>query len=169
VDRLCRLSRKAEEEFEWVDVNAVLQDALEVAEFHRNDAVRVELRLEEGLPPLMGSRECLAQAILNLLLNAKQALAGSQGRCIVASTHREGGSVEIRVVDDGPGIPREIRERIFDPFFTTKDPGEGTGLGLAIAFDIARDHGGMIEVVSSTGAGASFTVRIPLEPKLAPE
>jgi signal transduction histidine kinase len=168
VQRMCRLSRKAEEELERVDLNAVLREALKLAEFHHNDAVRVELRLEDGLPPLMGSRECLVQAILNLLLNAKQALAGSQGTCIVASTCREGDSVEIRVVDDGPGIPREIRERIFDPFFTTKRPGEGTGLGLSIAFDIVREHGGVLEVVSRPGTGASFTVRLPLESKSFP-
>jgi PAS domain S-box-containing protein len=168
VDRMCRLSEKAGQELEWVDLNAVLREALEIAEFHHNDAVRVELRLEEGLPPLRGSRECLGQAILNLLLNAKQALGDSQGTCIVASTCREGDSAVIRVVDDGPGMPREIQERIFDPFFTTKRPGEGTGLGLSIAFDIVREHGGVLEVVSRPGSGASFTIRLPLEPKSIP-
>jgi signal transduction histidine kinase len=69
----------------------------------------------------------------------------------------------IEVTDNGPGIPRELQERIFDPFFTTKDPDRGTGLGLAIAFDIARDHGGLLDVRSRPGEGATFALRLPAQ------
>ena len=70
-------------------------------------------------------------------------------------------AAEIRVSDDGPGVPRAIRDRIFDPFFTTKAPGEGSGLGLAITYDIVREHRGVLELHSEEGGGAEFTIRLP--------
>jgi signal transduction histidine kinase len=99
---------------------------------------------------------------LNLILNAKQALAERPDGAIRLETAREGAGVVLRVRDNGPGVPAALRERIFDPFFTTREPGEGTGLGLAIAFDILREHEGTLELDSQPGAGACFTVRLPL-------
>ncbi len=103
------------------------------------------------------------QALLNLLINARQALEGRPGS-IHVSTARVGGRVEIRVRDDGPGVPDEIQERIFDPFFTTKDPDRGTGLGLAIAYDILRDHSGVLELRVVSGPGACFVASLPVQP-----
>jgi C4-dicarboxylate-specific signal transduction histidine kinase len=99
---------------------------------------------------------------LNLILNAKQALAERPDGAIRLETAREGDTVVLRVRDNGPGVPAALRERIFDPFFTTREPGEGTGLGLAIAFDILREHEGSLELDSPPGAGACFTLRLPL-------
>ena len=79
----------------------------------------------------------------------------------------DGDQALIEVSDNGPGISSELQERIFDPFFTTKDPDQGTGLGLAIAFDIARDHGGLLDLRSRPGEGASFVFRLPVLPGTA--
>ncbi|MBW2713968.1 MAG: HAMP domain-containing histidine kinase, partial [Deltaproteobacteria bacterium] len=69
--------------------------------------------------------------------------------------------IEICIADNGPGLSKAVASRIFDPFFTTKSPDEGTGLGLSIAFDIVREHGGVLEVTSREGQGACFTARFP--------
>jgi PAS domain S-box-containing protein len=155
-----RLAASGEQSFQRVDVNEVVRDALRLSNLGRDVHVVVETRLADGLPPVEGTPERLVQAILNLLLNARQALERRPG-CVRVETRCDGSSLEIRVGDDGPGIVEEIQERIFDPFFTTKDPDQGTGLGLAIAFDIVRDHGGGLEVRSKPGAGACFIVRLP--------
>jgi len=150
------------EPFAETDVNEVVRDAIRLANLRRDPAVALELRLAEPPPRVEGSAPRLAQALVNLLVNARQALEGTPGARIEVETSRLAGAVEIRVVDNGPGISESIQERIFDPFFTTKDPDQGTGLGLAISFDILRDHGGELEVASQPGAGACFTARLPL-------
>jgi PAS domain S-box-containing protein len=161
VGSLRRFSRMQEAERVEVDVNAIALEAVKLAELHRNRAVCVETRLAPEPARVSGSPERLLQAVVNLLINAKQALGGRpQGR-IQVETRREGRNVEIRVADDGPGIPEEIQDRIFDPFFTTKGPDEGTGLGLSIAFDIVREHGGVLDATSRPGEGACFVARIP--------
>ncbi len=145
-----------------VDVNTVVRDALRLANLHRRELVRVKLLLAEALPPIRGVPERLVQALLNLLLNAVQAAEEALPPRISVATEREGDAVVIRVSDNGPGIRYEDQERIFDPFFTTKGPDRGTGLGLSIAFDIVREHGGVLEVRSRPGRGAAFVVRLPL-------
>jgi signal transduction histidine kinase len=155
-----RLVPSGEQSLQRVDVNEVVRDALRLSNLGRDAQVAVETRFAPALPPVEGTPERLVQTVLNLLVNARQALEGRSGRVCV-ETRCDGASLEIRVGDDGPGIAEEIRERIFDPFFTTKDPDQGTGLGLAIAFDIVRDHGGDLEVRSKPGAGACFIVRLP--------
>jgi signal transduction histidine kinase len=108
-----------------------------------------------------GSADRLGQVVLNLLMNAKHALAGRPFGRITVETLAQRGGVELHVSDNGPGIPEEIQDRIFDPFFTTKGPDQGTGLGLSIAFDIVREHGGSLEIASRPGEGARFIVRLP--------
>jgi signal transduction histidine kinase len=105
----------------------------------------------------------LEQVILNLLSNARDALAASSGsnREIVLRTRHGRDAVVITVSDNGPGIPQEIAEKIFDPFFTTKDPGKGTGLGLSVSKKIIEEHRGRILVESPSGQGASFAIEIP--------
>jgi two-component system NtrC family sensor kinase len=103
----------------------------------------------------------LNQVFLNLLKNAAEALEG-RGGTVWVSARREGDAVRVLVRDDGPGIAREALGRIFEPFHTTKAPGRGSGLGLSISRRIVADHGGTLEVESSPGAGATFSVRLPL-------
>ena len=99
---------------------------------------------------------------MNLLTNAVQAVEG-QGE-IRLRTYAENGSVFVEVTDSGPGIAPELCERIFEPFFTTKAVGKGTGLGLAIAHSLVARHGGDIQLQSARGHGATFVVRLPVEP-----
>ena len=102
----------------------------------------------------------LNQVLMNLIVNAVEAIAG-EGK-IVITTSNTPDSFLISVRDSGEGIPEAIRSKIFDPFFTTKPIGQGTGLGLAISYGIVQDHGGSIDVQSEKGTGTEFTVRIPL-------
>jgi signal transduction histidine kinase len=110
---------------------------------------------------LEGSAQRLAQAVLNVLMNSRQALGRRRDGHIALRVRAEADQAVIEVSDDGPGIAAELHERIFDPFFTTKDPDQGTGLGLAVALEIARDHGGVLDVRSRPGEGATFSLRLP--------
>ena len=112
------------------------------------------------LRPVSCSSQELKQVFLNLVLNAGQAVAGDGNIRITTECGED--VVIVRVEDNGQGIDPEILDRIFDPFFTTKKVGEGTGLGLGIAHQIIHAHGGAISVTSEPGAGAAFTVRLPI-------
>jgi PAS domain S-box-containing protein len=158
---MLRFSRIPEEGAEAFDMNDAVREALRLAALDRHHVVRARERLADGLPQVMGSPNRLVQVLLNLLLNANQALAGRADALVEAETEWDGRQVLVRVRDNGPGIPEDQIERIFDPFFTTRDPSEGTGLGLSIAFDIVREHNGKLEVESTHGHGACFTVRLP--------
>jgi PAS domain S-box-containing protein len=161
VEGLLRFSRLSSEGTAPVDLNDSVGEAIRFAALHRSQLVQVETRLAENLPRVEGCADRLVQVLLNLLLNAKQALAAQANGRIIVETRRSGDRVEVRIADNGPGVPEEIQELIFDPFFTTRGPGEGTGLGLSIAFDILREHNGTLEVSSQSGLGACFTVRLP--------
>lgn len=163
VESMLRFSRFSDEESRPVDVNVVIEESLRLARLHQKSAVAVECEVPEGLPTIMGSAERLVQVILNLVLNAKQALAETEDGRITASASVEGKHVVIAISDNGPGIPDELQEKIFDPFFTTRPPDEGTGLGLSIAFDIVQEHGGALEVESQLGVGSRFSVKLPIE------
>jgi two-component system NtrC family sensor kinase len=100
--------------------------------------------------------------LLNLMINAEQALAAQQGnRSIALRTSATADTVRLEVADSGPGVPAAIQAQIFDPFFTTKPVGVGTGLGLSICYGIVQDHGGRISLDSRAGRGATFVVQLP--------
>lgn len=101
------------------------------------------------------------QVVLNLLVNAAQAMGEVRGR-IRVETGTSAGQVWIRVHDNGSGIAPEVLPRIFDPFFTTKPVGKGTGLGLSLSYGIVRKHQGSIHVESTLGVGTTFTVHLPV-------
>jgi len=165
VDQMRRLSRDATEEDGQVDLNAVLREAIRFASLHRGSRqVEVKAELAADLPSVRGNRAALVQVVLNLLLNARQALAEGAGSRILIHSGADAKGVFAVVTDDGPGIPEEIRERIFDPFFTTKAPDEGTGLGLAIAWDIVREHRGSINVTCPPEGGTVFRMVLPPAP-----
>jgi two-component system NtrC family sensor kinase len=136
----------------------------------RSEHVTLETRFAPDLPPTLADGPQLEQVVLNLLVNAEQAIASGRGHGrVVVSTEADGGVLRLRVRDDGPGMPEEVRARVFDPFFTTRGVGEGTGLGLAVSHGIVAEHGGTIRVRSAPGEGAEFTVELPLVPVAAPE
>jgi len=161
VSGMRRLNSTRDGTLRRVALNDVVEDALRLSNLARDEQVRVESILAPDLPGVDASPDRLVQAILNLLLNARQALEPGGGR-IELETRRCDENVEVLVRDDGPGVPEEIQDCIFDPFFTTRDPDQGTGLGLAIAFDILRDHGGVLELRRSPRPGACFAVVLPL-------
>jgi PAS domain S-box-containing protein len=160
VSHMQRFARLSNDEISDVDVNAVVQEALRLAALHGNDRVLVETDLRRPVPAVRGSPERLVQAVLNLLVNARQALAARGEGRIRVETRSDPQRVEIRVSDDGPGVPDGLAERIFDPFFTTRSAEGGAGLGLSIAFDIVREHDGMLEMESSA-RGACFVIQLP--------
>jgi len=123
----------------------------------RNQGVRVSSEVESALPPVHGDPEKLKQALLNLCLNALQAMPGGGGLHISARSAE--GEVVVLVRDTGPGVPPEEAERIFEPFYTLR-PG-GTGLGLSIAHTIVSDHGGRLEIEAGTAKGAVFVMHLP--------
>jgi signal transduction histidine kinase len=110
----------------------------------------------------MGNAIQLEQVFLNLLTNARDALAESPEKVIHIGCSVGGSTVRVQFRDTGPGIPAGQEQRIFDPFFTTKDVGEGTGLGLSITYGIVRDHQGVISVESQPGQGAAFLIELPI-------
>ncbi|HYF01719.1 MAG TPA: ATP-binding protein, partial [Planctomycetota bacterium] len=143
-----------------VDLSTVVHNALRLA---RNELkYKATVHCDLGpVPPLRGQALGLEQVVVNLLVNAAQAIP-TRGEIFVTAG-REGDEAVVRVRDTGPGIPREHLGRLFEPFFTTKPAGQGSGLGLHIAARIVRAHRGRIEARSEPGAGAEFVVRLPLE------
>jgi signal transduction histidine kinase len=132
---------------------------------HQRD-IELKIVASDGKASLLADPDQLQQAVTNLVLNAIHA-SGTTGqvRVVLAEVSRATGDgeqnfVAISVQDAGSGIPEALRDRIFEPFFTTKPPGEGTGLGLSVVKDIIEEHGGFVEVVSSSG-GSMFTIHLP--------
>ena len=152
-----------------VDINAITCDAILLANLERDAGISVRIALFAGLPPIDGSPARLTQALLSLLVHAKQSLSGVDDGAIDVETEPDGDRVAIRILDNGPGLSEERLERIFDPFSRSPEPNErvgdepkdGPGLGLAAAYGIVRDHRGTLEVRSRPGEGTCFVVLIP--------
>ena len=150
-----------------VAVNQVLQRALALMrEQLRLRQIQVKLHLTSEDPVVIGNAIQLEQVFINVLTNARDALAEAPRKVIRISgalRHDEDRDwVELAFHDSGPGIPPGLERRIFDPFFTTKDVGTGTGLGLSITYGIIREHQGTIAIVNQDSPGATFVVRLPL-------
>jgi signal transduction histidine kinase len=157
-----------------IDLSAVVTDAVELVRYH--SALR-NLGIErQGVAPLaLADPDRVRQVVVNLLINAGQALAGAGTIRVTVQTAAAGAEAEeggparvgIEVADDGPGVPENLVAQLFEPFFTTRAAGEGTGLGLAIAARIAGEAGGSIVYGSGLpngqgGRGAAFTLWLPL-------
>jgi PAS domain S-box-containing protein len=165
VANLRRLARDTQEEDtprERVDLNNVIGHILQVRGYSLGTHnVGVGTELDAALPAIMADRGQMEQVLLNLVVNAEQALAGRPEPRITVRTQSGERGVSVYVVDNGSGIPPEALERIFDPFYTTKAPGEGTGLGLALVHGMVADHGGRIHVESVPGEGTTFRIDFP--------
>ncbi|MEM1346810.1 MAG: ATP-binding protein, partial [Pseudomonadota bacterium] len=148
-----------------VALDGVVETALDVVgERLRSDGITLERALAAGLPPVSADEDQITQVIVNLLVNAQQALAGRTGARVRVTAERGAAptTLTVRIEDNGPGVPPDLRQRIFEPFFTIKDVGEGTGVGLALSHRIAAAHGGHLEVGESALGGASFSLSLPL-------
>jgi two-component system NtrC family sensor kinase len=164
---LLRFSRRTRSVIERVDLNAFLEEVVELMEREAaTEGIAFAADLEEGPLEILSDPSQLQQVFLNLITNAVDALRVQPYGTITVKTRRDagGGGVRVVIADTGPGIAPENLERIFDPFFTTKPVGQGTGLGLAICYGTVRRLGGTITVRSEPGRGAEFTVFLPDKP-----
>ncbi|MBI2246633.1 MAG: GHKL domain-containing protein [Armatimonadetes bacterium] len=148
---------------ESVAVNQVIRRALSlVQEQFRIRQITVDLDLDPADPLVAGSSIQLEQVFINLLTNARDALADAPRKLIRIASTMSHDLVTVIFSDTGPGIPNGFEQRIFDPFFTTKEVGKGTGLGLSITYGILKDHKGTITVDTSVKEGATFRIELPL-------
>ena len=166
VRNLLTFARKRQTTRAMVDVNQVVRETLALRAYEqRMTNVTVIDALAAGLPQVFADGHQVQQVLLNLIINAEQAMVSSHGRgTIVVRTWHDAQqeSVILEINDDGPGIPEDVQPKIFDPFFTTKEVGQGTGLGLTVAYAIVQEHGGRIRIESQRGKGASFYVELPV-------
>lgn len=166
VRNLLTFARKRQTTRAMVDVNQVIRETLSLRAYEqRVTNITVIDALAAGLPLVFADAHQVQQVLLNLVINAEQAMLSANGRgvLVVRTWHdAERECVILEINDDGPGIPGDVQSKIFDPFFTTKEVGKGTGLGLTVAYAIVSEHGGRIRLESARGSGASFFVELPI-------
>jgi len=175
VRNLLTFARKRQSTRSMIDLNQVVRETLALRAYeHRLTNIDVVAALASGLPPVFADPHQIQQVLLNLVINAEQAMLSANGRgsLVLRTWHEaERNGVVLQVSDDGPGVPPDVKNKIFDPFFTTKEVGKGTGLGLTVAYAIVQEHSGSIRVESPPAGGASFTVEFPassVEPTVRP-
>jgi signal transduction histidine kinase len=157
---LLAFGRPSREGAQPIGVNEMVERGLELCHYHiLKGGVRLEKALAEGLPRIRGISSELEMALINLVVNAIQAMDGEGS--VTISTARVAGGVEIAVHDTGPGIPSEIQDHLFEPFVTTKDEGQGTGLGLSTVATVVERHDGRIAFTTGLGSGTTFRMTLP--------
>jgi len=173
VRQILTFSRKAEVHFAPMDLNQLVRDLVTLFSETFPRMVKFSVDLREGLPALQADHNQLQQVILNLCVNARDAMPAGGVLSVSTALCPRGGLANpladpnqsyarLRVGDTGIGMTPEVRNRIFEPFFTTKEVNQGTGLGLAVVYGIVASHRGFIEVDSTPGAGSSFQIYLPL-------
>jgi C4-dicarboxylate-specific signal transduction histidine kinase len=163
ISHLRTFGRAASVSREPISLRRVIDQALSLMREQlrlREIKVTVDMGPEETV--VVGNPIQLEQVFINLLTNARDAMADSLRKEISISGSVGAAVVDVAFADTGHGIPPGLEQRIFDPFFTTKEVGKGTGLGLSITYGIIKDHGGTISVMSQPGGGATFLIRLPL-------
>ena len=175
VHQLLTLSGKSRSiESKPVDINILVNGLLVLIRQAFPKTIELDAILETDIPPIAGDKNQIEQALLNLCVNARDAMANRgtltfKTRCVSGATLQhmgeslEGQYVCIEVTDTGVGMDERVRTRIFEPFFTTKDKGQGTGLGLSVVYGIVKDHNGFIDVESQPMAGTSFRLYFPAQ------
>ena len=161
IENLMKFSRQEKTEKSAINLNQVVEDAVAIVDHQLTiHKVKIEKNIEEGLPAMGGNANQLQQVLMNLMINAQQAMP--EGGVVSISTRRNKDKVEILVADTGPGMSKDIQGKIFEPFFTTKPVGQGTGLGLSVSYGIVKDHYGEIILESELGQGTVFTLSFPM-------
>lgn len=162
---LMTFSQELPTQREPIDLVAVIEQTRRMVSRSMPGGVTIELDLpESGLPTVTGDAVQLQQVLINLVLNARDAMDAAGGRITVAAEadgQAPQAGVRLAVQDDGRGMDEATRQRVFDPFFTTKGDAGGTGLGLAVVHGIVSDHGGQIAVISRPGRGTTVTIELP--------
>lgn len=176
ISRLLSFARRSKLEITSVDINAVIEETIDmIGRLMRN--IEIIKDLTQSIPKVNADRSKIDQVIMNLLVNARDAMPNggritfrtflvqlNSGVIKVPTSIKEGEYICLSVEDTGTGIPNENLTRIFDPFFTTKEEGKGTGLGLATVWGIVKEHSGYITVDSTVGKGTTFSIYLPLLP-----
>ncbi len=180
-DTMLGFSRLEDKSQVPVELNQVVTEVATLLQGTLPPSISLELGLAEDLPRVMGNPNQLEQVVLNLAVNARDAMP-SGGRlglhtqlcwldedfCQTYPWARPGPYLKMEVSDTGLGMPPEMMERVFEPFFTTKDPGKGTGLGLSVAYSVIKNHGGGILARSTPGQGSSFCFYLPVNQESVP-
>jgi two-component system NtrC family sensor kinase len=145
-----------------LDANDVIQRTMRLIRSQKRvERISIREDLDQDLPQITGDENQLQQVLLNLSLNACEAMP--EGGTLTISTSAQNGKVFVRVADTGCGISEEHLDDIFEPFFTTKPVGKGTGLGLSVSYGIVQQHGGTLEVESQEGKGTTLTIVLPAD------
>ena len=170
VNGLLNFSRTSSSVFTSLDINTVVRETLTLLDHQlRTASITVDVDLQTPLARIYGSQGKLQQVVLNLLLNAKDAMSDKpSGGVLRIATFDDGNEVTLRVSDTGSGIDAEHLHRIYDPFFTTKNAPrhgqhKGTGLGLSVSYGIVQEHNGRIHVDSAVAVGTTFRLDFPVE------
>mgnify|MGYP001215858743 CR=1 FL=1 len=165
IEKLLSFSRDSLPVSSYEDINGLIEKTLEFREYqYMVGNIEIVKKLDPALPRTMIDPVQIQQVFMNLLINAEQAVAESQGSgTIEIETKLKNKScIEITISDNGPGIPEDIKGKVFDPFFTTREPGKGTGLGLSVSYGIVKKHGGEIFVQDGAEEGARFVIDLPV-------
>ena len=166
IRNLLLFARHVPPEKTTVRLNDLVSEALALLEPRRaHSGIELVRALEEDLPDVTVDPAQIRQVLVNLLVNAVQAMP--RGGKLEVRTGSEADSVFVVIADSGIGMSDEVRKKLYTPFFTTKDVGEGTGLGLAVASGIVNSHGGTIRVESEVNRGSRFEIRLPRTPRLS--
>jgi signal transduction histidine kinase len=170
VEGLRRFARRDEGLLiDTVDVNTVIEAATRLVQNEVGKHAEIKLILQPELPTFTGNSQKIEQVLINLIVNAGQAMPDDRKGTVEVRSRLEDGAVVVEVRDDGKGMSEKTLKQIFDPFFTTKRASGGTGLGLPIAYRIVEEHGGTIAVTSQLGVGSAFQVRLPVRRAAAAE
>src|SRR5437879_2669064 len=172
VQNFLTLAAKTEPKRTAFDLNQTIRNVAQLREYQANvENIIITTDLSKDLPYVWGDPHRLEQVVLNLVVNAEDAIGDSPQRpgSVHLKTFVQNGRIHLTVTDNGSGIHARDMARIFDPFFTTKGRQRGLGLGLSICSEIVEEHGGKLYAWSTYGSGSTFTLELPIRPEIAPE
>jgi len=161
IKKVLYFSRQTHPREAQTDLNHLIDEWMDFFESRCNQSgIEIAVEMDDNLPVVTGDPAQLNQVLINVVVNAIQAMPA--GGVLTIKTTRNQESVSLIVQDTGEGIGEEEQEKIFLPFFTTKEVDQGTGLGLSVVYGIVNEHGGRIEVYSQVGEGSTFKIELPI-------